>query len=71
MRYAEYVSPELDSSGEIWLARLQLVDTVRSVHTKFLDKLSDVLLLYRRLAQDAYNFRLWGPKPPQRASSRL
>ena len=61
--YAEYVSTDPDSSGQVWLARLQLFDTVRSVYPKFLEKLSsEVLPLYRRLAQDGYNFRLWGTK---------
>src|SRR6266404_4299983 len=69
LEYAEYLSADPESSGQIWLARLRLFDTVRSVYPKFLDKLSsDVLPLYRRLAQDGYDLsRLWGPKPPYNA----
>jgi hypothetical protein len=68
LMYAEYVSPDPDSNGQVWQARLELFDTVRRVHAKFLEKLSaEALPFYRRLAQDGHNFRLWGPKSPYNA----
>jgi len=70
--YAEYLSPDPDSSGQVWKARLQLFETVRRVYPKFLGKLlAEVFPLYARLAQDGYDFNvLWRSRSPYEALPR-
>ena len=54
--YAEYIDPE--ASGQVWLARLELIKTVKRVHPEFIKQLlAEVFPLYRQLKEDDQNMR--------------
>jgi hypothetical protein len=69
---SEYVSPNWDSSVQVWLARLQLIEAAKRVYPIFLKKLSaDVFPLYSQLAnagklskgRNNFTKALWGKSP--------
>jgi len=69
---SEYVSPNLDSSVQVWRARLQLIEAAKRVFPFFLKKLSaDVFPLYCQLAKagklskgrNNFDKALWGKSP--------
>ena len=69
LMYAEYHSPDPDSNGQVWRARLQLFDTAKRVCPEFLGKLSaEVFPVYENLAQNGYDFNvLWRSPSPFKA----
>ena len=70
LKYAEYVPLDKVASGQAWLARLEVIETVRRLLPEFLDRLSvDVFPLYERSAKHGYNFDaiLWATKSPYKA----
>jgi len=69
---SEYVSPNSDSSVQVWRARLQLIEAAKRVLPIFLEKLSsDVFPLYFQLAKEGklakgrndFGKALWGKSP--------
>jgi hypothetical protein len=53
LTFSEYVSPDSGNSGQIWWARLQVIEAAKRVYPIFLEKLSaDVFPLYYRLAKE-------------------
>jgi hypothetical protein len=66
---SEYVSADSDHSTVVWQARLQLIEAVKRVYPRFLEKLStDVFPFYRQLADRKYDFDrlLWRDSPYKR-----
>jgi len=69
---SEYVSPNLDTSVQVWRARLQVIEAAKRVFPIFLEKLSaDVFPLYCQLAKEGklakgrndFTKALWGKSP--------
>jgi hypothetical protein len=57
LAYSEYVSHDPEHSTQVWIARLELIDTAKRVFPNFLNKLSaDVFPLYCELANEGFNF---------------
>jgi hypothetical protein len=72
LTHSEYVAADRDNSSQTWQARLRLIETMKRVYPRFLERLScDVFPLYRRLARQdklakpGHNFRkaLWNLAP--------
>jgi hypothetical protein len=72
LTFGEYVSPDLDNSVQVWLARRQVIEASKRVYPTFLETLStDVLPIYCQLAKTGQlakgriNFEkaLWGKFP--------
>ena len=65
LAYCEYVSPDSESSTEVPLARLQMIESVHRVFPEFLEGLSaGVFASYCELARAGYDFDqvLWSPR---------
>lgn len=65
LAYCEYVSPHANNSIQVNRARLRLIDAVRQVYPRLLEKLSsDVFQYYSQLANRGYKFDriLWSPR---------
>jgi hypothetical protein len=69
---SEYVSPNSNTSVQVWRARLQVIEAARRVFPIFLEKLSaDVFPLYCQLAREGklakgrndFDKALWGKSP--------
>jgi hypothetical protein len=78
LAFSEYVSPDLDHSVQVWLARQEVIHAVQNVYPIFLEKLrTDVFPLYReladqgKLAEGRNNFEkaLWGNAPYEALTS--
>jgi hypothetical protein len=72
LAYSEYVSPNSDSSVQVWQARLRVIEAAKRVHPIFLEKLStDVFPLYCQLAKEGklakgrndFDKAVWGKSP--------
>jgi hypothetical protein len=72
LAFSEYVSPDSDSSVQVWRARLQVIEAAKRVFPIFLRKLSaDVFPLYCQLAKEGklakgrnfFDKALWGNSP--------
>ena len=69
---SEYVSPNLDSSVQVWRARLQVIEAAKRVFPTFLEKLAaDVFPSFCQLAKEGklgkgrndFSKGLWGKSP--------
>ena len=69
---SEYVSPNTDTSVQVWRARLQVIEAAKRVFPTFLEELSaEVFPLYCQLAREGklgkgrndFSKGLWGKSP--------
>jgi hypothetical protein len=74
---SEYVLPGTEANSDVWRARLRLMETVKEVLPKLLERLSqDVLPVYGKIAElEGLAQLVWGPSPyealPERSELRL